>query len=87
MAPRISPAVVQVASLPAFLRDVAKGQLVAVALDEQADGLRKSIGTFGDLGPVIESGIEAQAVIYADAAAAVRRFVGIGTEPPFPSGE
>lgn len=62
-----------VSELPAFLRDVASAELVAVALDEQASMLRASVqGAEPAYPAVVTAGILAQAERYIDAAGEVR---------------
>lgn len=78
MAPRTSPAVVQLSTLPEFLRSVTVGELVAAALDEQAANVTRIDAL--PTGPDDErSTADAFALAYAailtNASAQVRRFV------------
>lgn len=66
---------VPVQTLPIYLRDPAKGEQVAVALDDAAKALLDSIGEL-HYGPVVEAGVRAQAEVYTSAARDTRRFIG-----------
>ena len=63
--------VIPLSALPSYLRDLTAAELVALALEAQAEATRAAIDGVADL-PVVVAGIEAQARAYNDAARETR---------------
>lgn len=76
MAPRTSPAVVQLAGLPEFLRSATVGELVAAALDEMA----RVVAGGGDEPDSRNPIANAHAEVYRHAAEQTRKFHTRGGE-------
>lgn len=70
---------VPVALLPIHLRDSAKGEQTAVALDAAAKQLIDELHESGGAAPMVDAAIRAIADVYSKAATDTRRFISRGT--------